>query len=481
MKRIISKLTLTLVMALVMASSMTAAPTKIRAKMPQPRYIFYFIGDGMGMGPVMAALDYNRMVNGVDTALTMASFPVASILTTFSASSPVTDSAAAGTALSTGSKTRNSMLGMNADTVAVTSVARELKDDGWGVGVVTTVAPDDATPGAFYAHVPSRSMYYEIGCQAAASGYDFIAGADLRGYKDKSDKPTDLVDVLAQNDVRILRGPAGADSVSIVSDKKIMLLGPDGCYPWNVGYTIDSVPGALTLPVMTEACLSHLMKNAPDKFFMMVEGGNIDHALHGNDGAAAIKEILNFDQAIQVAYRFYQEHPSQTLIIVTADHDTGGMTVGNSARKYFADFSLVDWQRQSKEEFSEYCKGLLKSRRIYTWDDMREYLTDKFGLFSVIEVSPENEAKLKQQFDETFEKRNSADQKTLYASFNAFAVDVFSLLNDAIGLGFTTTSHTGNPVPLFAIGAGAERFVGLKDNTDIPRLLRELTIESPAR
>lgn len=462
----------------------TASPTPspkarhIRAMAPQPRYIFYFIGDGMGMGPVMATLDYMRLAGGGDT-LTMSRFPVASILTTYSASTPITDSAAAGTALATGSKTRNAMLGMNADTVAVNSIARNLKDAGWGVGLVTSVAPDDATPGAFYAHVPNRSMYYEIGKQAAASGYDFIGGADLRGYKDKDGKDTDLLQVMADNGVRILRGTAGADSVKLVDDTRIMLLAPEGSSPYNIGYTIDSVPGQLTLPAMTQACLDQLMKNSPERFFMMVEGGNIDHALHGNDGAAAIKEIINFNQAIDIAYRFYQAHPRETLIIVTADHDTGGLSVGSSARKYVADFPLVDLQRQSKEEFSEYCKSLLKSRRIYRWDDMKEYLTDRFGLFTRIPVSEQQEKALRAKFDETFDKRNSADQKTLYASFNAFAVDVFTLLNDAIGLGYTTTSHTGNPVPLFVIGAGADRFGGLTDNTDIAPRLRELTVDRP--
>ncbi|MBO5053779.1 MAG: alkaline phosphatase [Muribaculaceae bacterium] len=456
-----------------------AAPKKIRAIMPEPKYIFYFIGDGMGMGPVMGALDYLRLTHNNSEQLTMSTFPVGSILTTYSASTPITDSAAAGTALSTGSKTRNGMLGMNADTIPVNSIARQLKDSGWGVGIVTSVAPDDATPGAFYAHVPNRSMYYEIGRQAATSGYDFIAGADFRGYKDKNGKDTDLLQVIADNEVRILRGRDGADSVSIVSDKKIILLGPDGCYPWNIGYTIDSIPDNLTLPLMTEACLKHLERNTPERFFMMVEGGNIDHALHGNDGPASIKEIINFDEAIKVAYNFYRAHPQETLIIVTADHDTGGMSVGAGRHGYKANFPLVDYQRISKEEFSEYCKSLLKSRRTYTWEDMKEYLTDRLGLFTHIPVTEQQEQTLKDKFDQTFIQLQSSDQKTLYASFNAFAVDVFNLVNNAISLGFTTTSHTGNPVPLFAIGAGSQRFNGLHDNTDIAPILRELTIQHP--
>ena len=119
-----------------------------------PKYIFYYIGDGMGFNHVLNAQIFSDEVLRADSTLTMLRFPVASMARTHSASSDVTDSAAAGTALATGRKTRNNMLGMDADTVAVTSIAKTLFDKGWGVGLVTTVAIDDATPGAFYAHVP---------------------------------------------------------------------------------------------------------------------------------------------------------------------------------------------------------------------------------------------------------------------------------------------------------------------------------------
>ena len=150
-----------------------------------PKYIFYYIGDGMGMGQVMGAEAYNRTVLGNNDHLLMMQFPVSAVSTTFSASSPVTDSAAAGTALATGNKTNNGMLGMTPDSTSVTSIAKTLFDDGYGIGLVTSVYPDDATPGAFYTHVPSRSMYYEIGKDAASCGYDFIGGSNLRGIKTK--------------------------------------------------------------------------------------------------------------------------------------------------------------------------------------------------------------------------------------------------------------------------------------------------------
>ncbi|MDE6038581.1 MAG: alkaline phosphatase, partial [Paramuribaculum sp.] len=163
----------------ILSAALLTAALSLSAK--APKYIFYFIGDGMGPGAVAMTQAYNRMVLGSDSVLTMMQFPVASLAFTHSASSPVTDSAAAGTALSTGHKTNNGMLGVTPDTVAVTSIAKVLHDNGYGIGLITTVAPDDATPAAFYAHQPHRSMFYEIGCDAARSGYAFLAGASWRG------------------------------------------------------------------------------------------------------------------------------------------------------------------------------------------------------------------------------------------------------------------------------------------------------------
>lgn len=438
----------------------------------QLRYVFYFIGDGMGLGHVLTTQTYNRTVLGSTDPLLMMQFPVNSVATTYSASSPVTDSAAAGTALSTGHKTNNSMLGVLPDSTAVTSIASTLYNRGFGIGIVTSVAPDDATPAAFYAHQPSRSMFYEIGRDAAFSGYDFIAGENLRGLRDKQGHPTDLMELLGQNGVTVIRGVDGLESVTT---RRVMLLETDSTSAANnIGYTIDSVAGRLTLPVMTEACLRHLEKNAPANFFMMVEGGNIDHAAHGNDGGAVIKEILNFNDAIRIAYNFYLAHPDETLIVVTADHDTGAMALANPVTRYAARLECYDSQRCSKEAFSDYCKAMLRSRRNFTWDDMTEYLRDYLGFWNTVPLTDKQTDELRDMFEATFRDRNTDDQKTLYNSFNAFAVKVFQTLNDYAGVGFITTSHAGNLVPVYAIGPGSEIFSEMNDNTDIPRKILEL-------
>ncbi|MDE6120668.1 MAG: alkaline phosphatase, partial [Muribaculaceae bacterium] len=238
------------------------------------KYVFYYIGDGMGLNPVNAAQYYNRTILGNDEPLTMMKFPTAGWCQTYSASADITDSAAAGTALSTGYKTRNSMLGMTPDSAAVTSVAVKFQEMGYGIGIATSVSPDDATPGAFFAHVPKRSMSYEIGKQMAASGYQFIAGAGLRGAM-ADGAPTDLMEAFVKNNVQVVYGPEG---IGEIKSDKVLLLNTPGGDPNEIGYTIDSIPGVLTLPLIATTCLEQLERTSPDKFFMMIEGGNIDHA-----------------------------------------------------------------------------------------------------------------------------------------------------------------------------------------------------------
>lgn len=418
-------------------------------------YIFYFIGDGMGMGPAMAAQFYNKNVQRNDTPLPMFQAPYGGWLQTYSASDDVTDSAAAGTALATGNKTRNGMLGMDADSTAVDAVSTTLQRMGYGIGIVTSVAADDATPGAFVSHVPSRKHYYDICRQMSATNYEFIAGPYLRGaYTDG--KPNDIFDLLEQNSVQVVRGASQIDSIT---SRKVLLLNKEKGAP----YAIDSVAGMLSLPEMTQACIEHLEKYSPRKFFAMIEGGKIDHALHGNDAGTAVKEIIDFNKAIAIAMEFYRRHPDNTLIIITADHDTGGLVYqgqGNAMR-------YIDCQKVSKEVFSEFCKSRHLSRERFEWEDMKKYLDDNLGLYSVVKLSKKQKEAIRKAYKENFEDHKGEEQQTLYASFHPFAVKVFETFNQVCGFSFTTTHHSANPVPLFVMGCGADDFHGVLNNNEL--------------
>ena len=429
-----------------------------------PKYIFYFIGDGMGPGQVMTAETYNRLVLNAPDKLTMSSFPVNSFSTTYSASSPVTDSAAAGTALATGHKTKNGMLGMDADTVAVNSIAKVFHDNGYGVGIITNVAADDATPGAFYAHVPSRNMHYEIGRQAAESGYEVIAGAALRGHQ-KDGKETDLFDYVKSKGVDIV----GSTREMRESDSRRIILLPDSAvWEWDGGYIVDQIPGTPDIADMTAATIDHLAKHTPEKFFIMAEGGNIDHASHANDGGAVIREMLLFNRAIENAVKFAQKHPDETLIVITADHETGGMSVGNNTTGYNACLQYLTPQKISKEIFSNYCDKIIKEQQPVEWPEMKQFLTEKLGFYTEVPINDKQDQRLRQAFEKAFKGGDQERQHTLYADINSFPVEVFKMLNDIAGIGWTTLAHTGNFVPVFAKGAGAELFMGQNDNTQIP-------------
>ncbi len=436
-----------------------------------PKYVFYFIGDGMGMAHALGAQVYNRTVLGNTDPILMMQFPIASQCTTHSASSPVTDSAAAGTALSTGYKTKNGMLGMGPDTTEVVSIAKDLFDRGYGVALITTVQPDDATPGAFYAHVPKRSMFYEIGKQMAECGYDFIAGSQLRGTKDNDGNPNDLITTFEANGVDIAYG---LDQLKDKKSSRVLLLNPEEITLKEIGYTIDSVPGAMTLADMTAAGLEHLNKNGRDRFFMMVEGGSIDHAAHSNDGGTIIKDVISFNQALQHAYDFYLAHPDETLIVVTADHETGGMALGNNNVGYDLHLNYIDYQKISKDSFADFCRAIRRSRRIFDWPDMKEYLEENMGFWRGVPVTEQQTEELKKEFDRCFKGDAPTDHKTLYNSFNSFTDLVYKIQDSFTGLGFTSNAHTGGFVPVYAIGVGAEKFGNMNDNTQLPAKIREI-------
>lgn len=224
----------------------------------------------------------------------------------------------------------------------------------------------------------------------------------------------------------------------------------------------------MTLTDMTRACLDYLERKTPDGFFMMVEGGSIDHALHGNDGMTAISEIYSFNDALRVAYDFLLKHPDETLIVVTADHDTGGLSTGNRANGYVAHFDLLKSQKMSKEKFSDICKSWLAGNETRSWQEMESLLKDNFGFWTSVKLDDKETELLKSLYTKVFEEKDSADEKSLYNNFNAFASDVFRLISKKAAVGFTTGAHTGNPVPVYSAGVGSENFGKVLNNTQIP-------------
>lgn len=435
-----------------------------------PKYIFYFIGDGMGLGPIMVTEAYNRTVLNNNEHLTMLQFPVTSMATSYSANRHITDSSAAGTALSTGKKTNNYMLGVTPDSVPVFSVAKALKDNGYGVGIATTVTLNDATPSAFYGHAPNRKLYYEIGQGIIGSNYEFFAGYNLISRNNNKGEKTDLYEKIEKDGYKIVKGKEEYEKVK--NHNKIILLNKPN-RAGHCGYTVDSMGNDnFNVPYLTQTCMNHLQKNSPEKFFMMIEGGNIDWIAHAND-PGVVKSILDFDAGIKLAYDFYKKHPDETLIVVTADHNTGGMTFGVRGNKRVT-LKNLDYQKVSISMFQEYCKDLQKSGKEITWDDMKTYLKENLGLYGAIKVEKKDDKLIQESFNKTFTKKDVEDVKTLYTTYNNFIADVFTVFNRYTGIGWTTTGHTGDFTPVFAVGVGAEEFNGLNNNIDLPKKIAKI-------
>lgn len=437
-----------------------------------PKYVFYFIGDGMGMNQVNGTETYLAALEGrIGTKpLTFGDFPYTAFATTYSASNGITDSAAGGTALATGEKTYNGCLGMLPDSVtAVSSVAVWAHNAGAAVGIMTSVSVDHATPASFYAHQVNRSMYYEVGQDLVKSNFEFFGGSDFLKPERKG-QPT-IYQQAQDAGYTISRGYKDYLKKAKKADKMILLQTEEASKKDRtaIPYAIDRKKGDMTLQEITRAGINFLYKKNPEKFFMMVEGGKIDWACHANDAATVFEEIIDMDNAVRVAYEFYCQHPDETLIVITADHETGGIGLGNS--DYTQKSDLLKYQQISAPEYSNHIRQLLEEKGDkITYNMMKEDLKKHFGFWKDIKLSELQEDQLQRAYDDMIAGK-AKDKKSLYAKENAFGDLAKNILNRNAKLGWTSGSHTNGYVPVFAIGAGAETFHGRINNTDIPKII----------
>ncbi|MGM9825524.1 MAG: alkaline phosphatase [Paludibacteraceae bacterium] len=444
----------------------------------QAKYVFYFIGDGMGTNQVLGTEMYLSELKGEigRERLCMTQFPYSGQAATFSASNGITDSSAAGTCLASGKKTNNGVLGQDAEGQDVRTVAEILKAQGWGVGIMTSVAIDHATPGAFYAHVPSREMYYEIGKQLAFSDFDFFGGAAFHQPNPKggTGKRVNLYDLCEEQGYTLAHGFEEAQR--LMDAKKMILMqstdGIDRNKPsYNIPYAIDRKADDLTLEQIVQTAIPFL-SGKYERFFMMVEGGMIDYASHGNDAATAFGEVIAMDEALRVAYAFYQAHPDETLIVVTADHETGGLALGNS--DYTLNLQLLQHQRCSAWILSDKVSALFKGKKQPKWEDVKQVLTESLGLYTQVEVTAEEDAALQEAYKKAVSHKGN-DMKTMYKDINEIGALAVKMLNDKSKIGWTTHAHSAHAVPIFAVGVGASRFSGWHDNSDIAKLILRAT------
>ena len=437
----------------------------------QAKYVFYFIGDGMGVNQVNGTEMYLAEQEGRIGVkpLLFTTFPAGTMATTFSATNSVTDSSAAGTALATGEKTYNGAVSMDDDKNVLSTVAERAKKAGRKVGIATSVSVDHATPAAFYAHQPNRSRYYEIALDLPKTGFDFYAGSDFASPENKNDATAtgSLYDQCAAAGYTIARGYKdfrkklkNADRIILFQQEK-----DNAGDRSSLAYAIDRSGSDMTLQEVTRAGISALTKQNKDGFFLMIEGGKIDYACHANDAAAAFRETQDFDRAISVAYEFYEQHPDETLIVVTADHETGGIVLGRG--KYELHTDLLKYQKMSAERYSKHLEQLYKKYgKKLTWEQVEKDLKANWGFWDKVELTDHQTDRLKKAYRNLTEGHDQ-ESKNLYATLNGISDAARRTMAEAAMVGWQSGGHSNGYVPVFAVGAGAEAFTGRIDNTTI--------------
>ncbi|MCD8139521.1 MAG: alkaline phosphatase [Planctomycetaceae bacterium] len=486
----------------------------------QPKYVFLFIGDGTSF-PQRNAAEFFRASQeapnpqdeilraqgkiskntGVTTfspntkRLTMNTFPAQGISTTYSYNSLITDSSSSGTAIATGHKTRDGVVSMDPDgKVNYTSMAKIAKAQGKKVGIITSVSLDHATPAVFYANQPNRNDFYEIAIQGPKSGFDFFGGGYFLGPKDKKGNGKDTVDVYREYGYHVATDRAGFEALNRSNGKVLTynaILDPDNALPFRLDRGTEN---EIALPEFVAKAIELLDND--DGFFIMTEGGKVDWACHANDAMSAILDVIDLDDAVTVAYEFYKKHPEDTLIVVTGDHETGGMTVGFAGTRYDTFLDRITNQQGSYVTFNSVVNELKKTYpNAPTVAQIMPTIREFFGL----ELYPESEMaalekaakdgdlaaieKLKyalrpyevEKIERAIkmswtDKSDRPDDDFYYANYGSYeplTVAMTQTLNNKAGIGWTTFSHSGLPTPVSAIGVGSEQFVGHYDNTDI--------------
>lgn len=441
----------------------------------QAKYVFYFIGDGMGVNQVQGTELYRGELEGKIgiTPIWFTQFPYATTATTFSATNGVTDSAAAGTALATGNKTQNGTIGMKQDLqTEVSSVAVWAKNKGCRVGVTTSVSVDHATPAAFYAHDPSRGSYYKIGTDLYKAGFDFYAGSDFIDPNNKDNKDgnsENLYTMAEKNGYTIARGYKDYLKKCKKADKMILFQSEKASEKDRtaIPYAIDRTKDDLTLADITRSAINFLSKDLSKGFFLMVEGGKIDWACHSNDAATAFHEVADMDEAVKVAYEFYSQHPDETLIVVTADHETGGFVLGTGA--YKLNLQVLKNQKVSESGFTRILNELRKKyNNNVSWKKVQQALKENFGFWDKVKLNEKQEERLLAKYNNTFKGKEAKLEKSEYAQDEPLAAEAKRIIDEIALVGWTSGGHSAGYVPVFAIGAGADLFQGRIDNTEIP-------------
>lgn len=461
-------------------SSDTVQPTSavLAETVTAPKYVLYMIGDGLGAAQRQLAEYYMQEQTG-DPArkLMMNTLPVAGMNTTHALDTLVTDSAAAGTALATGVKTDNGLISMTPDGKTLPTVMEKaISEKGMATGLVSTTRITHATPAVFAAHNMDRDDENGVADAYVESGVDFFAGGGLRhflpasyttedtdamgaGIKSKREDERNLINEFESKGYKTFTGSKGADAFMDYQPSagdKVFAAFTGSHMPYELDSIHNNAINAPSLAQMTNKAID-LLSRDDDGFVLMVEGGRIDHACHANDVMGTIGDVLAFDNAVRVAYNFYLQHPDETLLLVVADHETGGLGLGFGT-DYFIDFDPLAGVKYSVEDVLQ---GAYDGDR----DAFYAYIA---GSFSLSDLSDEETAMIEaalDNIDETVAAGETPGEG--YGGYNPAAIAVTHILSERANVQWTTYAHSGTAIPMSAIGNSSDLFGGYKDNTEI--------------
>ncbi len=394
-------ITIVLTLLAVFQSSLKEQPQA--AQTPTPKYIFVFLADGAGITHLELARTYSKELlhEGLTISEKIMKEGFVGFLTTHSADSLVTDSAAAATALAGGCKTKNWTVGICADGRIPKTVMELARQKGMRIGLVTNAAIYDASPAAFVSHVSNRKQYRSIVEQYLEFGPDLMLGGGhdqflLPGPKGSSTKEhRNFISLFKEKGYAYV---STKRELADVKNPKVLGLFSLKEMSFEIRRDIISEP---SLYDMTEAAIRILQRRNTTGFVVLIENENIDTAAHQNDALSVVYDFLEFDRAVGLAYDFYKDHPTETLLLITSDHETGGLA--------------INWKK--------------KEPNITASDD-------------------------------TLSKLVGRDRA------------------QGVEISWSTTGHTHQPVPVSALGVGAERFRGYQDNTDFAKHLFALLEEN---
>ena len=437
-----------------------------------PKYVFLLIGDGMSVPQRMVAGEFSRKVYG--RTLAMNHMPFTAMTRTCSADSLITDSAAAATAIACGQKTNNHFSGVDPDGKPLESCAVLAKRAGKKVGIVTTVTITHATPAGFYAHRQSRGDIEGIAADLAASGFDLFAGGGLEVDRHKSQ----AYENAEKAGYRIVRKRDEFLALKPAEGARILTRFTNG--PLSAAIDRDAAV-AEKQPTLAELVTKSIeLLDGEAGFFLMAEGGRIDWAGHSNDAATNLRDVLAFDEAVEVALDFQKRHPDETLVVVTGDHETGGLSMGFAGTGYSLYVERLAHQKMSVEKFGEGVQRFFAADLPRTFDDFKPLVEDAFGLkfagedAMTLTVAEADSIRGAFDHDLAFALARKAGAEEQFAGEKRMTLpDVCRLtLAHKSGLGWSSGAHTAMPVMTTAIGVGAENFNGFIENTDIARILK---------